>query len=248
MATTMKYSNLIKSGRIFHSLQEVDETLIRANRVAMQNTLDELKKKLYEIIEKDVYDDVHTNANKSARAIFENYKYQSKWGGRTESLLDPRTVDTYVYNAFGKGVGGGIRFNDQPYYENSDLKNFQHGNKYFGELAFSSYLEMLNNSRTMLVENPYHFPTGAELYRRSFWYDFNEYVKWNGQKIYAEKLRLALGGKIKIGEGKKGSNITNPKNLPEPRPAIQPQGITEAQIRADYADLRNAVRAGSLRD
>ena len=189
---------------------------------------------------------MHTSTNASAREIFSNYKYQSKWGGRTESLLDTRAIETYVYNAFGKGVGGGVRFNDAPYYDNMNLEKFQHGNKHFGMLAFTSYLEMLNNSRTMLVENPYHFPTGSELYRRPFWADFRQWVNFNYTKIYEKYLKMALGDKPIIGEGNKNkTNAMNTKNLPEPRTA-KPQGITEAQIRADYADVRARVAAGSL--
>ena len=239
MSTTMKYSKLAKNGRIFHNLQEVDETLINANRIALQNTLEELKKTLRNFIRQDVYNNVHTTSNVHAREIFgEHYKYHSKWGGRTNSLLDDRSIETYVYNAFGKGVGGGIKFNDVAYDEVTDLKNFIHGNKYFGELAFTSYLEMLNNSRTMLVENPYHFPTGAELYRRPFWADFRTWVNFNYKTIFEEKLRLALGGKVKIGKGGNNQSTMNPKNLPEARTFNKDTGISEAQIRADYASLR----------
>ena len=191
-----KYSSLIKSGRIFHNMREVDEAFMNANRVATTNTLKVMKDKLHEFIAEDVYNNVHATSDSAARKIHgDNYQYQSKWGGRTESLLDDRSIEIYVYNAFGKGVGGGVRFNDVAYEEKTNLNDFVHGNRYSGALAFSSYLEMLNNSRTMLVENPYHFPTGAELYRRPFWNDFREWVSYNYEKIFAEKLRLALGGK-----------------------------------------------------
>ena len=191
-----KYSSLIKKGRVFHNMREVDEAFMQANRVATENTLETMKKKLHEFIEQDVYNNVHTSTNSAAREIYGNrYRYQSKWGGRTNSLLDERTIETYIYNAFGKGVGGGIRLNDVAYDEATDLDKFIHGNRYSGMLAFSSYLEMLNNSKSMLVENPYHFPTGAELYRQPFWNDFREWVAYNYEKIFAEKLRLALGGK-----------------------------------------------------
>ena len=239
MATTTKYSKLAKSGRIFHSLQEVDETLINANRIALQNTLNDLKDKLREFIEEDVYNNVHTKSNVHARDIFgKNYKYQSKWGGRTNSLLDDRSIETYIYNAFGKGVGGGIKFNDVAYDEATDLKNFIHGNEYFGELAFTSYLEMLNNSRTMLVENPYHFPTGAELYRRPFWIDFRTWVNFNYNKIFSNYLRMATGGRIKIGKGGNNQSTMNPKNLPEAKTYNKDMSVSEAQIRADYARMR----------
>ncbi len=229
MSTTMRYSKLIKSGRIFHSLQEVDETLIEANRIALQNTLNELKNKLREFIEEDVYNNVHTSSNFHARDIFgENYKYQSKWGGRTNSLLDDRSIETYVYNAFGKGVGGGVRLNSVAYDEKTNLENFVHGNKYFGELAFSSYIEMLNNSREMLVDNPYHFPTGSELYRSPFWSDFRNWVNFNYSKIFSNYLRMATGGKIKIGEGNKGNDNYNSKNLPEVR-----------EFKSDNSDIRS---------
>lgn len=191
-----KYSSLIKSGRVFHNMKEVDEAFMQANRFATEKTLEAMEEQLYKFIEEDVYNNVHTSTNSAARELYgKNYKYQSKWGGRTSSLLDKKTIETYIYNAFGKGVGGGIRFNDAVYEAETNLDKFIHGNRYSGMLAFSSYLEMLNNSRSMLVENPYHFPTGAELYRRPFWNDFREWVNYNYEKIYAEKLRLALGGK-----------------------------------------------------
>lgn len=191
-----KYSKLVSSGRVFHNMKEVDEAFINANRIATKNTLNTMKKKLHQFIEEDVYNNVYTSSNFAAREIYgSNYKYQSKWGGRTGTLLNDNSIEIYIYNAFGKGVGGGIRFNDAVYDEKTNLRNFIHGNKYFGMLAFSSYLEMLNNSRSMLVENPYHFPTGIELYRRPFWNDFREWVNYNYEKIFAANLKSALGGK-----------------------------------------------------
>ena len=191
-----KYSTLIKKGRVFHNMKEVDETLISANKVALENTLETMKKQLHKFIEEDVYNDVRTSTNSAAREIYgSNYKYKSKWGGRTESLLDDTAIESYIYKAFGKGIGGGIRLNDAKYEKETNLDEFIHGNRYSGMLAFSSYLEMLNNSRTMLVENPYHFPTGMELYRRPFWNDFREWVSYNYEKIYAANLRIALGDK-----------------------------------------------------
>ena len=236
---TMKYSNLIKSGRVFHSIQEIDVELTKASRVALDNTLEDMKEKLHEIIEEDVYNNVHTTSNAHARDVFgKNYKYQSKWGGRTGSLLDNRTIETYIYNAFGKGVGGGIRLNDVAYDENTNLKSFQHGNKYFGELAFTSYIEMLNDSRRHLVENPYHFPTGNELYRRSFWADFRQWANFNYSKIYESYLRLALGKRVKIGKGDGSYSMTNPKSLPTPKTNDTPVRQSTGKARISYDDGR----------
>ena len=226
-------ANLTKA--TFHNLKEVDEALIQANRIAMRNTLEKLRKDLYDFIASDVYSSVNTRYDEESLGDLSTVK----WSGRTYSLLDPRTVETYIYNAFGKGVGGGIRFNDQPYYERSNLKSFVHGNIYTGEVAFTSFLEIMNDP-SKLHDNPYHFPTGRELKRRSFIDDFLRYANANFEEIYAEFLRVALGGKVKIGKGSQGTSTTNPKNLPEPRTA-KPQGITEAQIRADYADVRSRV-------
>lgn len=199
---------------VFHSLKEVDESLLKANRIAMKNTLEKLKEDLYDFIENDVYGTVSERYNQEEN--LGNLK-TVKWSGRTYSLLDPRTVETYIYNAFGKGVGGGIRFNDQAYYQNSNIHNFVHGNEVWGELAFTSYLEVMNDS-SKLKPNRWHFPTGRELHRRSFMEDFLRYANANFEDIYAGYLNIALGGKIDLrGYGKNKNATTSNKNLPEPR-------------------------------
>ena len=171
---------------LFHSMKEVDETLLKANRIAMNKTLEKLRKDLYDFIRYDVYGTMSTRYYQEGSA-----NSTQQWSGRTNSLADPRTVETYIYNAFGKGVGGGIRFNDQVYYQNSDPHNFVHGNDVWGELAFQSYLEVMNDS-SKLRPNRWHFPTGRELHRQPFMDDFLRYANANFNDIYEGNLNFIL--------------------------------------------------------
>lgn len=222
MAKIYPNSNRIFSGNIrnvnrlnsFSSLKELDATITANMRIAYQKTLDRMAKKLHEFIADDVYNNAYTTSTMNDKNN-NDYIYESKWGGRTGSLLDERSIETYVYNAFGKGIAGGIRFNDQPYYENMDLQHFIHGNKYWGQLAFSSYLEMLNNPM-LLPENPYGFPTFNDFHRDSFWYDFVKWADDNFDKIFKFYMaRLGSGDNRAIASSMNVDidNLSNSMNL-----------------------------------
>ena len=205
----------IKSGKIFKgatqnfsNLKDVDDFLIRVTREAYKLTLRDMERKLREFIAEDVYDSAYTSKTLSKKNTLNNYKYKSQWGGRTNTLLDERSIETYVYNAFGKGIGGGIRFNSQPYYENMDLQHYVHGNPYFGQLAFQSYLEMLNNNM-LLVDNPFGFPTFRDFHRDSFWYDFTKWAEEHFHKLYEYHFNLLLGNKPKATGGSSTQSSMN---------------------------------------
>ena len=194
------------SGKIFHgstkgfhrlgnfeSFAEIDNYLKSVMREAYQETLNMMVEKLRKIIKEDVYTTPYTTKTMKYRNNA-NYKFEQKWGGRTQTLLDKESIETYIYNAFGKGIAGGIRFNDKPYYQNMNLKKFVHGNEYWGELAFSSYLEMLNNPR-VLHDNPYGFPTFRDIHRDSFWYDFVKWANENFERIFTLNVNKLIGSK-----------------------------------------------------
>lgn len=198
----------------FKSLDDVSKQILSVMRIAYQKTLNEMIFKLREFIADDVYNNAYTTSTMSNKNS-SNYKYESKWGGRTGSLLDERSVEGYIYNAFGKGIAGGIRFNDQPYYEKMNLREYIHGNSYFGQLAFQSYLEVLNNNR-LLTDNPFGFPTFRDFHRDSFWFDFTKWAEENFEKIFSKHLgRLASGDNRAIASSMKVDidNLPNSMNL-----------------------------------
>lgn len=185
-----------KNALKFGGIEDIEKHLMQMTRAAYELTLSKMVNKLYEFIQEDVY-----NA------------YSPKWYQRTYTLLDERTVETYVYNNFGKGVAGGIRFNAEPYYENMNLENYIHGNTYFGQLAFQSYLEVITNPMK-LPQNPYGFPSFKELHRDSFWYEFTKWAEQNFENLYATSYARVTGYKLDVkasanSPSSKGMNLSS---------------------------------------
>lgn len=154
--------------RLFHNTIDLKKNIAIAGRKALQDTLEQMTDKLHEIIIEDVYRNKPT------------FYQRSKW-------LLSKPFKAYVYNNFGKGVGGGIKPDGSSY--GSNLKKFQHGNEYFGALPMESFLEMLNYSgQHWLAENPFNFPTWVD--RAPFWEDFLEWAEGSDgfNKLYQENL------------------------------------------------------------
>ena len=137
-------------------------------RLALQDTLDELKEELHNIILKDIY------------MVKKGTFYE-----RTRILLINDIVETRIWNAFGKGLGGTLRFDEELFERSINIDKFQHGSPSpnWGELDLSSYLEIVNQKNDW--NNPYHFPS---VNRKPFWDDFLDYIDKKGGfiNIYKE--------------------------------------------------------------
>lgn len=155
--------------RLYHNTLQLEKGLSQCCRQALNDTLEQMVDKLHEIIIEDVYKNKPT------------FYHRSKW-------LYTKPFKKYIYNNFGKGIGGGIKPDGSHY--GSNLKKFQHGNEYFGELPMDSFLEMLNYSgQHFMSENPFGFPTFIQN-REPFWDDFLDWANGSDgfNKLYQKNL------------------------------------------------------------
>ena len=139
-------------------------------KLALQDTLDELKEELHNIILKDIY-----------------MVKKGTFYDRTRILLIDSIIETKIWNAFGKGLGGTLKFDEDLFERSINVEKFQHGSlsPNWGELDLFSYLNIVNSRNDW--DNPYHFPT---VNRKPFWDDFLDYIKDRGgfSNIYKENL------------------------------------------------------------
>ena len=168
----LKQTKFGKPSKVYGSIAEVDAEFRYIAKVAMQRTLDHFAEVLLEFINSNVYG-----------------AYHPKFYNRTYSLK--HSIKTYMYNSFGKGIGGGIKFDDTYYYAHTDLENFQHGNPEYGFVEFNSFLEIMNDS-SKLKRNIFHFPI---IQREPFLDGFKHYVKANFNDVYKNAFNDILGRK-----------------------------------------------------
>lgn len=162
-----------KQARIFHSLREFEDTAEKATKVALNSTLEHLKRDLKEFIKDSIY-----NA------------YNPTWYERTNSLLQDSTLEVYIYKNTSNKVGGGIRFNPS-YYNSHSGENFQHSNE-IRMLPFGSFLEIMNDSSLINPNNPYHFPV---IERGAFYDNFQKYTNEVYDDLFSYYFNLAMGAK-----------------------------------------------------
>ena len=143
--------------RVYHNMQEFEAAVEMATKNAMKSTVNFLKKKLFEMANKDIYDNA----------------YKATWYVRSNWLKAEDAIEAYIYKNTKNAWGGGVRFNKNAY-DNVERNPFQHGNpdRY---LPMNSYLEIMNDS-SKLHENPWHFPTHSEIDRGHFYDEFLEKV------------------------------------------------------------------------
>lgn len=156
--------------RKFSNIVDLHKGIEAQCRLALQDTLDELKDELHKIITKDIY------------MVKKGSFYQ-----RTRILLVDSILETKIWNAFGKGLGGTLKFDEDLFERSINIENFQHGSlsPNWGELDLVSYLEIVNSKNNW--DNPYHFPS---VNRKPFWNDFLDYIDSRGgfANIYKENL------------------------------------------------------------
>ena len=166
------------SSRIFHTLAEFEEDAEQTTKAALIYTLDYFKEEFRKIIETDIY----------------NNAYKAKWYDRTNWLEDENAIEIYIYKNVKNAIGGGVRFNKQIYDKyGNNRSSFQHGNplKY---LEMNSYLAIMNDS-AKLHENPYNFPTHAEIDRGHFYDEFLDLVDAKFDTKFSELWHYASTGK-----------------------------------------------------
>lgn len=155
--------------RKFSNIIDLQKGVEQYCRLALEETLDELKEMLHDCIVKDVYN--------TKKGTF----YQ-----RTRILLIKDVIMTKIWNAFSADrLGGTLSFDEDLFERSINVDNFQHGNVYEGELTLQSYLEIINSKNDW--DNPYHFPV---VNRNLFWDDFMDEIKARGgfEKMYKENL------------------------------------------------------------
>lgn len=153
----------------YSNIKDFEADAQKAMKKAMESTVKYYSKILLKLAEEHIYKN----------------SYSAKWYERTNWLKNSDAVETQVYNAFGKGIGGSIKFSKSAYDDSTDRgysKNepwiaFQHGNpdRY---LEFKSYLEIMNDSS--LIGEAFHFP---KVDRGHFYDEFLDICK-NGNSEY----------------------------------------------------------------
>ena len=171
MATQRKFSNII----------ELQKGVEEYCRLALEDTLEELKDILHDYIVKDIYN--------TKKGTF----YQ-----RTRILLIKDIITTKIWNAFSANkLGGTLSFDESLFERSINVENFQHGNIYEGELTLQSYLEIVNSRNEW--DNPYQFPV---VNRGLFWDDFMAEIKNRGGfgAIYQEHFSKYVTTIYKLGK------------------------------------------------
>lgn len=164
--------------RKFSNIIDLQKGVEQYCRLALQDTLDELKDILHDCIVKDIYN--------TKKGTF----YQ-----RTRILLIKDIIMTKIWNAFSANrLGGTLSFDENLFERSIDIDRFQHGaplkkgkdgNIYGGELTLQSYLEIVNSRNDW--DNPYQFPV---VNRGLFWDDFMSKIEERGGfgAIYKENF------------------------------------------------------------
>lgn len=154
--------------KLFRNNVELQKGLEHECRLAMLDTIEELTDVLKEKIETDIYG-----------------HQEGSFYERTNVLLDNDMIISNVWNDFGRGIGGIIRFDEDLYNRSGNTTLFQHGNIYLGALPLQSYLEIVNEQNDWY--NPFQFPS---VNRGSFWDDFLDYIDSEGgfNEIYKKHL------------------------------------------------------------
>lgn len=162
----------------YSNIKDFEADARNAMRKAMESTVKYYSKILLELAEEHIYKN----------------SYSAKWYKRTNWLNNGDAIETHVYNAFGKGIGGSIKFNksayddstDREYSEGEPWKLFQHGNpdRY---LEFKSYLEIMNDSS--LIGGAFHFP---KVDRGHFYDEFLDICE-NGNSKYHSFNEAIIG-------------------------------------------------------
>ena len=171
----------MEARRKFSNIIDLQKGVEQYCRLALEETLDELKEILHDCIVKDVYN--------TKKGTF----YQ-----RTRILLIKDIIMTKIWNAFSADrLGGTLSFDEDLFERSINIDNFQHGNVYEGELTLQSYLEIINSKNDW--DNPYHFPS---VNRGLFWDDFMGEIEKRGGfgAIYKEHFDKYVYTTYKLGK------------------------------------------------
>ena len=146
-------------GKRFSNIIDLHKNVEAQCRKALEDTLEELSEVLYKYILRDVY------------MVKKGSFYQ-----RTRILLIKDMITTKLWNAFSSNkLGGTLSFDEDLFDRSINVDDFQHGNRYEGELTLQSYLEIVNSQNDW--DNPYGFPM---VNRKSFWDDFLDWIDGEG--------------------------------------------------------------------
>lgn len=161
--------------RVFQSFAEFEDAAENATKIALNWTLNYFKNRLREYAKTYIY----------------NNAYKVKWYSRTNWLKEKDAIESYIYKNTKNAIGGGLRFNREVYDNFSEP--FQHGNPVH-YLPMNSYLEIMNNSSLLpkSEKNIFHFPTGDEIDRGSFYSDFLNLLDKEWESVFDEKWNDAL--------------------------------------------------------
>lgn len=199
----------------FNSLEQIKEHLNSETKEALKLTLEQMKIKLKDIIQTNVYD-----------------VYEPEFYERTGWILEEGVVDYYLMTMMGNKIYGGIRINDTNYPVN--LEKFQHGNVYTGTFYSNVFVEMLNGEVESGIINPFNFPS---IIRKPFWDEFLEWADENIETIFkqnCEKLGITLSSKTFTPTPYKGYGKYRYDNLPKHSSSLE-QALNTSQ----YAELDN---------
>ena len=168
---------MVGTSKVFHNLNELEAGINIISREAMEKTLEKMLDKLGEFIDEDVY------------GTYFPYWYDRSYY-LTEHYKD--IFETYFWNNFGKGIGGGIRIKNTTFTSNPLEFHHGSGNKNTGDvysqLDLPSYLEIMNNPSVINPDNPFHFPSNNIMRKGQFWDDFVKWADDNFSKIFKEEF------------------------------------------------------------
>ena len=166
------------TNRTFRNLNELETGINAISREAMKKTLEKMLDKLGDFINEDVYGAYFPYWYDRSYYLSEHYK---------------DIFETYFWNNFGKGIGGGIRVNKASF--TSNPVEFLHGSgnrntgTIYSQLNLQSYLEIMNNPDVINPNNPFHFPSNSVMGKGQFWDDFLNWADDNFSEIFIEEFR-----------------------------------------------------------
>lgn len=165
--------------RVYKNLQQIEREMNDATKEAIERTLDELEKKLYELIDSKIYNAYHPTF----------YTYRTYW------IKKKGVIRQRLYSAGGKGYSGQIIIDttyDYPYYP----PLFVHGNR-LEPFSSIDFLEMLNGE--IPQGNAFGF---KHVDRGHFWTDFVNYCNENYTKIFNRHFKEITGINLNPIQGK----------------------------------------------
>ena len=184
----------------FKTLQEVEKSLEKATRQALEMTLEQLKEDFLKIIEEDVYNAYHPKF----------YTWRTRW------LLRSGVVESYMGNIFGQ-MYGGVRINTDVDYPVS-YAQFIHGSRYYDEegslitntFEADDFINMLNGKIKVNPNNPWNFPV---INRKPFLDDFNEWAKVHYPIYFEENLKKITGSTLEPNKNTSNTGVKLKKTI-----------------------------------